>query len=1030
MKKIMLFLFSISLLLLLSCNITQETNKEGENIQIEYVEGLPENENIDLSDNRFKTILPKAGDEINNFQVKHIGKVDSLKANTAHFFHKQSGLNLYYIQTDDKELSFQISFRVPYEDESDAPHVFEHSILSGSNKYKSSNLFFDLNNKTFNTYVNAYTTNGFTGYPVSSMSEEQLLKMVDVYMSCMTAPTLLEDPDIFKREGVRLELTNKKDPITVKGTVYSEDLGYITSEERAIYEGIQKSLYKGTILANAIGRANRHINDLTYEKVIEIYNKYYKMQNAIAILYGNLDYNKFLNLLDENYLSNEQTTTNIEYSKLYDIEMKNDYIESINYIPAYKDTEKNKNNSITYSMDFYGKKAKDKIKINIVNSMINDKNSYLNSILFENSINSNFYVRDTFTDGSAFDAIIFELNNCDESDVDVFKDSVDETLNLIIKEGIPNEIVNNKYKFLNFEKNIFRNNSGIGIKTSKIITSDWIKSNNPYYLEYEEMAINELIEDSEQTYIKQYAVELLNAKRKSLISHISMPGLAEEIEKEVLDFLKNSKKEMSDEQIKILIQETNKFNQKNKTENRISNNDFYIHINSLPDVNMPYNVDMANVGDIRSYTSYVDFDNVGRYSIVFDTSNITQEEIFDLSLYKMLIAEMPTDIYSRDDVNTLFNRYFYNFDKVLMYPDTTSIEFNYPMLYLCWDGLVEDYGKGLEFLINVLTNTNYTYKDDLIDVILKKKENYNLSKYDNLKLANLLSNANVRQTSSYRLYAEGEEFYKYLNDIVDKLDKDSDYINVISNKMKNVIDKIISKTHIATFIAANEENVFKVEDINREKLLQLKSNELKTAKYKFPFGSFKKIAAYVNSKLQTSFLIANFKKDESFRGKYIPYLEAANDKFFIPNMRFVNGAYSASVNVDLERYSINMYTYSDPNTDKTLKAYDNFSSDLNRIDLTEEELNGYILKTYSSVCYPMGDIDKAESSFLNLISGVDELKMVSFGREIKNANISDKKDAVSSIKNVLSKAVVSMVGNANDIKKISKSFNKIYDYRK
>ena len=195
MKKITIFLFSISLLLLLSCNITQETNKENENIQIEYVEGLPENENINLSDNRFKTILPKAGDEINNFQVKHIGKVDSLKANTAHFFHKQSGLNLYYIQTDDKELSFQISFRVPYEDESDAPHVFEHSILSGSNKYKSSNLFFDLNNKTFNTYVNAYTTNGFTGYPVSSMSEEQLLKMVDVYMSCMTAPTLLEDPD-------------------------------------------------------------------------------------------------------------------------------------------------------------------------------------------------------------------------------------------------------------------------------------------------------------------------------------------------------------------------------------------------------------------------------------------------------------------------------------------------------------------------------------------------------------------------------------------------------------------------------------------------------------------------------------------------------------------------------------------------------------------------------------------------------------------------------------------------------------------
>ena len=107
---------------------------------------------------------------------------------------------------------------------------------------------------------------------LNSMSEEQLLKMVDVYMSCMTEPNLLEDSDIFKREGIRLELTNKKDPITINGTVYSEDMGYLTSESRAIYEGIQKSLYKGTILANAIGRANTYVKDLTYEKIIAIFN--------------------------------------------------------------------------------------------------------------------------------------------------------------------------------------------------------------------------------------------------------------------------------------------------------------------------------------------------------------------------------------------------------------------------------------------------------------------------------------------------------------------------------------------------------------------------------------------------------------------------------------------------------------------------------------------------------------------------------------------------------------------------------------
>ena len=147
-------------------------------------------------------------------------------------------------------------------------------------------------------------------------------------------------------------------------------------------------------------------------------------------------------------------------------------------------------------------------------------------------------------------------------------------------------------------------------------------------------------------------------------------------------------------------------------------------------------------------------------------------------------------------------------------------------------------------------------------------------------------------------------------------------------------------------------------------------------------------------------------------------------------MRFINAAYSAGVSVDLSRYAINMYTYSDPNTEKTLKEYDNFATNLSSMDLTEDELNGYILKTYSMVCFPIGEIDKAEASFLNLLSGVDELKIVSIGREIKNANIDDKKDAAAEIKKILSNAVVSMIGNATDIKKIAKRFNKIYDFRK
>ena len=57
-------------------------------------------------------------------------------------------------------------------------HVFEHASLNGSAKYPS-DLFFNLNYETINTYMNALTAMKYTSYPISSISDEQLLKLAE-----------------------------------------------------------------------------------------------------------------------------------------------------------------------------------------------------------------------------------------------------------------------------------------------------------------------------------------------------------------------------------------------------------------------------------------------------------------------------------------------------------------------------------------------------------------------------------------------------------------------------------------------------------------------------------------------------------------------------------------------------------------------------------------------------------------------------------------------------------------------------------
>ena len=153
-----------------------------------------------------KGTLPDVGERMNGFVTTAAGEIPSAGAETRTLTHEVSGATLYLISNDDPELAFQIGYRTPYLDETDANHVFEHAVLASSDKYPSKNLFFNLAGGTYSTFVNAQTTLVNTTYPLASLSEEQLLKMMDAYLSCLTAPGILEEENFFKREAIRYSL--------------------------------------------------------------------------------------------------------------------------------------------------------------------------------------------------------------------------------------------------------------------------------------------------------------------------------------------------------------------------------------------------------------------------------------------------------------------------------------------------------------------------------------------------------------------------------------------------------------------------------------------------------------------------------------------------------------------------------------------------------------------------------------------------------------------------------------------------------
>ena len=229
--------------------------------------------------------LPAVGDVVEGFEVKEIREFGLIGAQLVYFEHQQTGAKLLYIANDDTNRVFQLTFPTRMTDDKGIPHVFEHGTLSGSTKYPSATLWFNVSRQTYNTYMNAYTTDAMTSYPMASLSEEQLLKLADMYTDMCLNPLIMTDESIFRTEAWRYEMADADADMVYNGTVYSEMLGAWTLD-MATLMAANKATFPGASVSYSYGGDPDHIPEMTWEDMKDYHNKYYHPSNCLAVLYG------------------------------------------------------------------------------------------------------------------------------------------------------------------------------------------------------------------------------------------------------------------------------------------------------------------------------------------------------------------------------------------------------------------------------------------------------------------------------------------------------------------------------------------------------------------------------------------------------------------------------------------------------------------------------------------------------------------------------------------------------------------------
>lgn len=246
--------------------------------------------------------------------------------------HGKSGARLLFLENEDDNKAFSISFKTPPVNDTGVFHILEHSVLCGSDKFPVKEPFVNLLKTSMQTFLNALTFPDKTMYPVASTNEQDLLNLMDVYMDAVLHPAIYAKRAIFEQEGWHYELdeadaagvaadgsaeaetaqascdgmATSVERLRYNGVVFNEMKGALSDPDSVLYHAVNRALFPGTCYGFESGGHPRAIPQLTYEDYLDTHARHYRLDNSYIVLYGNLDLDRVLSFLDERYLSAEE----------------------------------------------------------------------------------------------------------------------------------------------------------------------------------------------------------------------------------------------------------------------------------------------------------------------------------------------------------------------------------------------------------------------------------------------------------------------------------------------------------------------------------------------------------------------------------------------------------------------------------------------------------------------------------------------------------------------------------------------------
>lgn len=940
--------------------------------------------------------------------------------------HKKSGARVAVISNTDENKVFYIGFRTPPEDETGVPHIIEHTVLCGSQKFPVKDPFVELVKGSLNTFLNAMTYPDKTIYPVASCNDKDFQNLVDVYMDAVFNPNIYKHEEIFKQEGWHYELESKDAPVTINGVVYNEMKGAYSSPDEILQQEIYRALYPDNTYSKNSGGNPEHIPDLTYEEYLNFHRRYYHPVNSYIYLYGDMDMAEKLDWMDKEYLSRYdriELDSTIPLQKAFDEKVD----VTTKYPISAGESEENKtylsyNVSVANVLDRKLYQAFDILDYALVSA----PGAPLKKALIDAGIGKD--ISGGFDSGSLQPVFSIVAKNANASEKEQFLEIIQKTLKDLVKNGINREallagINSSEFRFREADFGQFPKGLLYGIQC----LDSWLFEDMEPFMHLQCLDTFRFLKEQVETGYFENLIEkyLLDNKHAAIVTIVPEKGLNAKMDQKLEEKLAQYKNSLSDEEIDQLIRDTKHLKEyqeepspKEELEKipMLSREDMRKEILPLSNIE-------KQISGIKTICHDVAANGIDYLTLMYDVSDIPAEDIPYLGVLKALLGYVDTKTYTYADLANAINIYSGGINCGMgIYPNGEK-EAPLQVKFEVRIKTLESSLKETMSIVNeILLSSNMNDEKRLYEILAQSKARLQQSLSSaGHSVSSMRALAGFSEYAYYLDATNGITYYETVKDLEEHFDEKK---QTLIAKLKQLICQIFGTERLLISFTGDQKAFAYAEPILKEALQKQPAG--KKAHEAARISLTRSSEAFTDaSQIQYVAKVGNF-ADHGYHytgALRILKLILSYDYLWI-NVRVKGGAYGCMSGFfrSGETYFV---SYRDPNLLKTLEIYDGIPEYLRKFQADERDMTKYIIGTFSSMDTPLYPEGKGARSMNAYLQNLTEEMLQKDRDEVRNATAEDIRALADMIQSVLQDPSVCVIGNEDAIQKEAQLFDKV-----